>query len=182
LVGDLDRPELTKAFKKIQKGAMLCVLLLVPLLQLSAATLESCSQFQAVQGVEVNLGVKKLAYAQWNSAICTTLHSKSVMVAPKTQALAIAMCDMFGNSWPWAGLYFDNATAAKWIWTDGTDISTTPVSWTFNSATPHPVDGVKNCGEIWCSFNPPTNRGKLYNDNCTKTQDIICQVDCEFFH
>jgi hypothetical protein len=163
--------------------------LLVSLLFRLTAGLESCSQFQAVQGVEVNIGVTLLTWGQWNSTICSSLHPKSVMVVPNTQALGTAMCDMFGNSWPWGGIYFDNNTSAKWIWTDGANISTKPALWAYESSDPNPAEGcteatciVKRCGEICCDLDSSEKRGKLYNDPCSKIQDIICQVDCKLFH
>jgi hypothetical protein len=98
------------------------------------------------------------------------------MIIPYTVAIGAAMCDMFGGTFPWAGISYENSW---WVWVDRID---RPAIWISGKADiPQNVSngyiwGMTKCGEISCL---DSTKGLLYNDLCMKLQDVICQVNCK---
>jgi hypothetical protein len=163
----------------IMPGLVLFVLLMCTVISPVFPVQAPCQDFQAILGVDlddVDVAVKLSSTGYWNTSVCPQVHPMSVMIIPYTVAIGHAMCDMFDNSFPWAGISYENST---WVWVDNVD---RPVTWTAGKADiPHNVSngyvwGMSKCGEIHCSDG---YKGTLYNDLCIKFQDIICQVNCK---
>jgi hypothetical protein len=168
-----------------QMKLLVCVMLACLSLA-SSLQLDSCSGFQAVQGVDdAEIAVVTYSVGIWDSSRCSNLHSKSVLVMPYSVSIGTAICSMFSNDYPWAGIYYNYSLAnGTWIWADGKDISSRPAYWASWSGglapIPHnvtsPIAGMTTCGQISCGYDDG-NLGKLYDGVCSKQQRVICQVN-----
>jgi hypothetical protein len=146
----------------------------------------SCSDFQILEGVDVDISVKWAASGPWNNSTCSAASSKSIMIMPTTVEFGAALCNMYPNSYPWAGISYKNTTPSNgnWSWVDGTNTSARRPFWDKDIEPSYFQDcdggecGPAVCGEVSCNAH---NYGRLYSARCNKPQGVICQLKCKHY-
>jgi hypothetical protein len=96
-------------------------------------------------------------------------------------------CNLSSDSYPWTGLQF-NKTSSKWRWGNGSNITTVVPHWTVWSGADDtglncgkPTCNETLCGEVFCGRDDPwAPYGNLYTGNCSKGQQILCQIKCKW--
>jgi hypothetical protein len=167
-------------------SSFLCFVLFQNFLVTSIAS-SDCTLFNVIPGLDVEPQFAVYvtpSQNQWNVSMCPTVHPNSVMIMPTTVAVGSAMCDLTSNSYPWAGIAW-NDSKGIWVWNDGTNVSAKSPVWTYSEGSnPAPrtdcyqsVCQNGTCGQISCA---DSDKGHLFMGRCNKNQQIVCQVKRKF--